>query len=86
VLAFSPGFMVHPQPVGKPKIFVTHGTRDQILWQRYGRGYFRYKPDTIGHTVAVWKTSAIPPRASRRWSSYRPLKTVGETCDIGSVV
>jgi len=31
VLAFSPGFMVHPQPVGKPKIFVTHGTRDQIL-------------------------------------------------------
>lgn len=31
VLAFSPGFMVHPKPVGKPKIFVTHGTRDQIL-------------------------------------------------------
>ena len=31
VLAFSPGFMVHPQPVGKPKIFLTHGTRDQIL-------------------------------------------------------
>jgi phospholipase/carboxylesterase len=31
VLAMSPGFMVNPNPVGKPKIFVTHGTRDQIL-------------------------------------------------------
>ena len=31
VLAMSPGFMVNPHPVGKPKIFVTHGTRDQIL-------------------------------------------------------
>jgi len=31
VLAMSPGFMVDPHPVGKPKIFVTHGTRDQIL-------------------------------------------------------
>jgi phospholipase/carboxylesterase len=31
VLAMSPGFMINPHPVGKPKIFVTHGTRDQIL-------------------------------------------------------
>ena len=31
VAAFSPGYMLHPKPVGKPKIFVTHGTRDQIL-------------------------------------------------------
>jgi len=31
VLAMSPGFMVNPHSVGKPKIFVTHGTRDQIL-------------------------------------------------------
>ena len=35
-------------------------TADQIFWQRYRRGYFRYKPDTIAHTVAVWKTSAAP--------------------------
>lgn len=35
-------------------------TRDQIFWQRYRRGYFRYRPDTIQRTVAVWKTSAIP--------------------------
>jgi hypothetical protein len=32
---------------------------DQLFWQRYRRGYFRYRPDTINHTVAVWKTSAI---------------------------
>jgi len=31
VVAFSPGFMVHPNAVGKPKIFVTHGTADRIL-------------------------------------------------------
>jgi hypothetical protein len=35
-------------------------TSDQIFWQRYRRGYFRYRADTIAHTVAVWKTSAIP--------------------------
>jgi hypothetical protein len=35
-------------------------TSDQLFWQRYRRGYFRYRPDTIKHTVAVWKTSAIP--------------------------
>ena len=35
-------------------------TTDQIFWQRYRRGYFRYKPDSIAHTVAVWKTSTIP--------------------------
>jgi hypothetical protein len=34
-------------------------TTDPIFWQRYHRGYFRYKPDSIAHTVAVWKTSAI---------------------------
>ncbi len=32
-------------------------TRDSVFWQRYRRGYFRYKADTLKHTVAVWKTS-----------------------------
>jgi len=31
IVAFSPGFMVHPGAVGKPKIYVTHGTADRIL-------------------------------------------------------
>ena len=31
ILAMSPGFMVHPHAVGMPKIFITHGTSDQIL-------------------------------------------------------
>ena len=35
-------------------------TSDQLFWQRYRRGYFRYRPDTSTHTVAVWKTSTIP--------------------------
>ena len=36
------------------------GTQDPLFWQRYRRGYFRYKPDTATRTVAVWKTSTIP--------------------------
>jgi hypothetical protein len=36
------------------------GSRDPVFWQRYRRGYFRYKPDTAAHTAAVWKTSTIP--------------------------
>jgi hypothetical protein len=35
-------------------------TSDQVFWQRYRRGYFRYKPDTSKHVVAVWKISTIP--------------------------
>ena len=36
------------------------GSRDPVFWQRYRRGYFRYKADTASHTAAVWKTSTIP--------------------------
>jgi len=36
------------------------GSRDPVFWQRYRRGYFRYKPDTAARTAAVWKTSTIP--------------------------
>src|SRR5688572_9108597 len=35
-------------------------TRDGVFWQRYRRGYFRYRPDTAAKTVSVWKTSTIP--------------------------
>ena len=31
VLAFSPGFLVVPEAVGRPRIYVSHGTADQIL-------------------------------------------------------
>ena len=34
-------------------------TTDQLFWQRYRRGYFRYRPNTANQTVAVWKTSFI---------------------------
>jgi hypothetical protein len=33
------------------------GTTDSVFWQRYHRGYFRYKPDTAKHMLAVWKTN-----------------------------
>jgi phospholipase/carboxylesterase len=31
VLAFSPGFLVAPNPAGKPRIFISHGRTDPIL-------------------------------------------------------
>src|SRR5688572_1250649 len=35
-------------------------TRDGVFWRRYGRGYFRYRPDTSTRMVSVWKISTIP--------------------------
>ncbi len=35
-------------------------TRDGVFWQRYRRGYFRYKPDSAKQLVSVWKISTIP--------------------------
>jgi len=35
-------------------------TRDGVFWQRYRRGYFRYRPDTAQQVVTVWKISTIP--------------------------
>jgi hypothetical protein len=34
------------------------GTTDTLFWQRYHRGYFRFRADTTEHTADVWKTSA----------------------------
>lgn len=31
IIAFSPGFVVPPEAVGKPRIFISHGTEDPIL-------------------------------------------------------
>ncbi len=31
VIAFSPGFLVVPEPVGRPRVFLSHGTEDRIL-------------------------------------------------------
>jgi phospholipase/carboxylesterase len=31
VLAFSPGFLAVPETVGRPRVFVSHGTADPIL-------------------------------------------------------
>jgi phospholipase/carboxylesterase len=31
VLAFSPGFLVVPRPVGGPRVYVSHGTADPVL-------------------------------------------------------
>lgn len=64
VLAFSPGFMVPPTAVGKPRIFISHGTRDQVLQidstsrtivpQLQRAGYpVRYREFDGPHTVPI---------------------------------
>ena len=67
VLAFSPGFMEPPVLVGRPRIFVSHGTRDQVLsidatsrifvpklrGARYGVRYREFEgPHTVPQDIA----------------------------------
>ncbi len=33
------------------------GTRDTMFWQRYGRGYFRFRANPEDRTAVVWRTS-----------------------------
>ena len=33
------------------------GTTDTLFWQRYRRGHFRFRADTAGHELTVWRTS-----------------------------
>ncbi|HEX2190710.1 MAG TPA: hypothetical protein VHG51_17510, partial [Longimicrobiaceae bacterium] len=41
-VGFSPGFLAPPERVGKPRVFVSHGTRDEILpIDRTGRAVAR---------------------------------------------
>jgi len=62
VIAYSPGFLAPPSQVGVPRIFISHGTRDEILpIDRCSRriapalqqaGYdVRYREFDGGHTV-----------------------------------
>jgi phospholipase/carboxylesterase len=65
VLAFSPGFAAPPGTVGRPGIYVSHGTRDDVLpIERCSRrlvprlrdaGYaVRYEEFDGGHVVPEW--------------------------------
>jgi hypothetical protein len=33
------------------------GTTDTLFWQRYRRGYFRFRADTAKRTADIWRTS-----------------------------
>jgi phospholipase/carboxylesterase len=78
VLAFSPGFMVPPALVGKPRIFISHGTQDQVLEidstsrtmvpQLQRAGYrVRYREFAGPHTVP-----AEVAREALQWFSRSP--------------
>ncbi len=45
------------------------GSTDTLFWQRYRRGHFRYKADTLSRTLTVWRTSflqdSVPVFAAR---------------------
>lgn len=79
VVAFSPGFIMTPAPAGEPRIFVSHGTQDQILPidgcsrtlvpALAGSGYdVTYEEFDGGHTVP-------PPIADRAFAWWLARST-----------
>ena len=68
VLAFSPGFAAPPEPVGRPRCFVTHGVDDPVLpIERCSR---RIVPVLREHGYEVEYTEfdgghAVPPQLAR---------------------
>jgi phospholipase/carboxylesterase len=73
ILAFSPGFAVPPDTIGKPAIFVSHGRSDEVLPidpcsrrlvpRLQAAGYaLRYEEFDGGHVVPGWAvTEAFAP-------------------------
>ena len=79
VLAFSPGFLVAPDQVGRPRVFVSHGTRDAILpIEACSRSFVpalevagydvRYREFDGGHTVPP----PVADEAFRWWLTGEP--------------
>jgi phospholipase/carboxylesterase len=74
VLAFSPGFLAVPEPVGQPRVFVSHGTADRILPIDACSGSFVPLLQQAGYDVAFDRFDGghtVPPavadRAVRWW-------------------
>lgn len=73
VAAFSPGFFIDTEPVGRPKFFITHGTQDTILFidgtreiivpELRARGYdVEYKEFEGPHAVPLLTANAYIAR------------------------
>jgi phospholipase/carboxylesterase len=64
VLAFSPGFAVPPRRVGRPRVWISHGTADRVLpVARCGRRLAR-QLGAEGYDVTYWEFDgghAVPP-------------------------
>ena len=74
VIAFSPGFLAVPEPVGNPRVFISHGTADPVLPIDACSGAFvphlrqagyevMFRPFDGGHTVPP----EIADEAMRWW-------------------
>jgi phospholipase/carboxylesterase len=85
VIAFSPGFLAVPQPVGKPRVFISHGTADPILPidgcsgafvpQLRHAGYeVMFRPFAGGHTVPP----EIADQGMRWWLASAAQGETGE--------
>jgi phospholipase/carboxylesterase len=73
ILAFSPGFAVPPDTIGRPAIFISHGRSDEVLPigpcsrrlvpRLQAAGYrLRYEEFDGGHIVPGWAvTEALSP-------------------------
>ncbi|MDQ3421713.1 MAG: alpha/beta hydrolase-fold protein [Acidobacteriota bacterium] len=77
VLAFSPGFYVGDSPQGKPRVFVSHGTRDELLPIDRCSRIIVPRLQKSGYDVTFREFDGaheIPPdiaRAGMRWSIAR---------------
>jgi len=79
VIAFSPGFLMVPEPIGRPRVFVSHGTEDRVLPidacsrafvpALRGAGYsVLFEEFQGGHSVPP----AVADRAHRWWLEADP--------------
>lgn len=73
VMAFSPGYMMPPSRVGKPRVFVTHGSHDEVLPVSSSRNRIVPQLKQWGHEVIYKEFNgghALDPELGReafRW-------------------
>lgn len=67
VIAFSPGFIVCPEPVGRPRVYISHGLADPVLPFQSCSGSFAPALATAGYDVRFEPFEgghSVPPEIS----------------------
>ncbi|SRR5579884_159876 len=81
IIAFSPGFMAPPRLQGHPRVFISHGTHDQVLPVRASR-YIVDELRQAGYDVTYQEFNGphtVPPEIARDgfiWFMKTPMTVV----------